>query len=579
MKTYFRGARVLRRFIALIALTALSTFSVIIITNLHIRTSHLLPTHHQAVIRSCINQFRALASVNASLASFSDDAQNARHLLDDVLLPPAIVSRLSPATRRDLLLRLTSHTSGRLHPTSSLPKLLIVDVQNGLGNRLRALASGLQVAYESHRIPLFVWAPDAHSNATLRDLFHSDVLRSLLVCNHEINWPVDANDVFVRADTPSVLSVEPNHASLSSVDYVTLMGKDVNFSRFYHPNPCHQDRHFYVRSAYVLPPNLTSKCRRVGRSSQDRFGLSQPPAVSLENAFLQTMAAHPAPAVKRLLDVAVQNAGGSCALQARLGVHMRARVSTNDSVLGVDPRCEYSVTGARLSDSFRKRSSPTAFAWEMRRAQRMWPRIVDTSVGLERAKQRGDVLLPFACGEGSGEGTDAVFKAVRINVGVAPRFYVAADSQRAILELREVLFPSERTPNNATGPNKRLLYGEPLAFLPRECEDRSRQCTQAALADMIALSRTAGMLTSGWSSFSELTGRVRVRLPLMDPGRNDGYFVRVSGYHFGKESFLNRIWVACWELAEWGLAAVLSRGNGDEQKRRLRFCQETNRRR
>ena len=59
-------------------------------------------------------------------------------------------------------------------------KFVVVDVKNGLGNRLRAMASARSVASALHRPVLLVWQPDLHCNCSFRRLFeptdHTTVL-------------------------------------------------------------------------------------------------------------------------------------------------------------------------------------------------------------------------------------------------------------------------------------------------------------------------------------------------------------------------------------------------------------------
>ena len=50
---------------------------------------------------------------------------------------------------------------------------VIVDARNGLGNRLRALASGMAVAKSLHRPVMLVWVPDAHVNCSITSIFAS----------------------------------------------------------------------------------------------------------------------------------------------------------------------------------------------------------------------------------------------------------------------------------------------------------------------------------------------------------------------------------------------------------------------
>lgn len=47
---------------------------------------------------------------------------------------------------------------------------LYIDVQHGLCNRLRALASGLAIADATQRTPVLIWVPDSHCKARIDDL-------------------------------------------------------------------------------------------------------------------------------------------------------------------------------------------------------------------------------------------------------------------------------------------------------------------------------------------------------------------------------------------------------------------------
>jgi glycosyltransferase involved in cell wall biosynthesis len=60
-------------------------------------------------------------------------------------------------------------------PQINMPRSkLYLDAQHGLGNRLRAMASGAVVAQQSDRELVVVWEPDHHCEARLTDLFEYD---------------------------------------------------------------------------------------------------------------------------------------------------------------------------------------------------------------------------------------------------------------------------------------------------------------------------------------------------------------------------------------------------------------------
>jgi len=63
---------------------------------------------------------------------------------------------------------------------SSHKKYIIVDAKNGLGNRLRALASAMSVAEVLNRPLLLVWMSDLHCNCSFRSLFASPLQFAVL---------------------------------------------------------------------------------------------------------------------------------------------------------------------------------------------------------------------------------------------------------------------------------------------------------------------------------------------------------------------------------------------------------------
>jgi hypothetical protein len=52
---------------------------------------------------------------------------------------------------------------------------LFIDLHHGLGNRMRALASGLAIASYTARQPVIIWQPDPHCEARFSDLFENDL--------------------------------------------------------------------------------------------------------------------------------------------------------------------------------------------------------------------------------------------------------------------------------------------------------------------------------------------------------------------------------------------------------------------
>jgi hypothetical protein len=73
---------------------------------------------------------------------------------------------LDPAIRKDCITR-------AIRNRAPFKKHLYINVQNGIGNRLRALASAFNIAEASNRQLILVWIPDFHCMARFEDLFES----------------------------------------------------------------------------------------------------------------------------------------------------------------------------------------------------------------------------------------------------------------------------------------------------------------------------------------------------------------------------------------------------------------------
>jgi hypothetical protein len=240
--------------------------------------------------------------------------------LDAEDVPGFLLAALSTQPRRQLLSqmrrRLRERSAGAPYPlpgyaptnASALPRLLILHVQNGLGNRLRALGSGLEFALATGRVPVVVWARDPHLDAGMAELFDPCVLRALVTTAEDLPWPL------LRS-----LSVdEPRGASPKFVVY-----------------------------------NRMEKYTGAVREPI-------PAADSVANTLLQQLV----PVAEVLERVAyVESVAGP--LNRRVGVHMRSRTVQDDGV-AVDLACEYSARGVAVADGWRAASSPARFAPAMR---------------------------------------------------------------------------------------------------------------------------------------------------------------------------------------------------------------------
>lgn len=109
----------------------------------------------------------------------------------------------------------------------SRKRYVIADVKNGLGNRLRALASAMSLAASLGRPVLLVWVPDLHCNCSFGALYKSLPFQ--------------------------VVEADLNVAKLSSREfqvYNYMRGEPGAFKD--EPVEVDPDRHLYFRSAYVM---------------------------------------------------------------------------------------------------------------------------------------------------------------------------------------------------------------------------------------------------------------------------------------------------------------------------------------
>ena len=66
------------------------------------------------------------------------------------------------------------------------PRLLVIHVTSGLGNRMRTLASGVSLARRQGRVPVVVWEANDHCDARFAELFDASALRGVVVLDA---WP------------------------------------------------------------------------------------------------------------------------------------------------------------------------------------------------------------------------------------------------------------------------------------------------------------------------------------------------------------------------------------------------------
>lgn len=166
-----------------------------------------------------------------------------RRLRDDFLLPWEIISLMDMSTAEKLLQSMNARRNmahfDEVLQRDLAPRFILIHVQNGLGNRLRSMASGLAFAEHTKREPIIVWEKDVHFGAFYSDIFNYSVTPFVVLNTFSPSWPLAEN----RAD-----------AAWQSIDYYNYMlPSDVD--KFVVDN---QSKNIYFKSPAIINSNLTS---------------------------------------------------------------------------------------------------------------------------------------------------------------------------------------------------------------------------------------------------------------------------------------------------------------------------------
>lgn len=305
------------------------------------------PEHYAAVYDQRQHQSPHFAS-----HTIYNHTQTQLALTERFVLPPAVSAMLPDSQAARLMDKLEFAT--KLHHEPA--RLLIIHVQNGLGNRLRALSSGLAMARATRRVPLVVWEVDAHLGAR----FH-DVLQERVVGNVEsANTPASVlySDLVVIDKFPHWSLLSKRTRDWRPFNYMVKDGPDAHqgetlywlvstvacpktwFPRFHNcrrpADTIAKRAHVYFKSAYVanVYPRHLSYSSRV-------------------NAEMRALRP-----VQQVVDIVNKHwPGGN---RYMFGAHVRSRLVKRDGV-NVDDRCEYSASAEEMTDYWRAQSSLQEF--------------------------------------------------------------------------------------------------------------------------------------------------------------------------------------------------------------------------
>eukprot|EP00128_Syssomonas_multiformis_P003267 Colp12_sorted_trinity150504_noHs@20095 len=268
-------------------------------------------------------------------------------------------------------------------PSPEKEKYLIVDVQYGLGNRLRAYAYAKALAQKLRRKFIVVWAPDNHCQATWDDLFERD--DTVLDSVPDSMLDPDIVDIY------NFMETEPGGKKDQTVNVKS-------------------NKHIYLRTAYPVKSIYMRKMKA------DRIlqRLRVKPEIEME--------------ADKIFDV-----------DDMIGIHIRMVAPDQKDVPGLSKN-EYSDAAKAQMQAHRDACHYENFASKIR----------------EKLKTNPDQV-----------------------------FYISADNDDARSALKKE-------------------FGKHVVFQEGNCPDRTRECIQKALVDVLQLSRTRYIIGSNYSTFSEL---------------------------------------------------------------------------
>ena len=331
---------------------------------------------------------------------------------------------------------------------------VVAEVKNGLGNRLRAIASAMAVASQERRPLLVVWEPDLHCNCSLLSMLKTPLPFAL------IEAPPPAG---LKMSEFSLCDYQAASAAASSAVSGQKMGEERQLAALHEgafglPNVCRQkdaevtlpaERHLWWRSAFLM--------------NHPHGGWKE---------------------ARRALRVLVPNAAVEAQLVASrqmVGVHVR-----NVFDAPRDATTAAQATGERAVEA-----AETQYGREAAAQLRAYRNASHWSQFVLRIEQ----LLAAA-----GTGADGV---------PTTRLYVAADSAEAYRGLvgrfgDAVVY----TPRDCgDGGNSSAEGASGHGAGGQRCDWRDCGAMVASLVDMLNLARCQRILGSGWSSFTEVAAQ------------------------------------------------------------------------
>ncbi len=141
---------------------------------------------------------------------------------------------------QNLYSRCTNHefNDGRLCKT--IPRIFFVHVQNGLGNRLRALGSALAFANRTARELVMIWESDSHLETLYGDIFNASRTLNSAIGRLERQWPFSG-----------LKEWDKSWENFDLYNYMLPEQKSTEVGN-------NESRHIYFKSAFAMNSKYTS---------------------------------------------------------------------------------------------------------------------------------------------------------------------------------------------------------------------------------------------------------------------------------------------------------------------------------
>ncbi|PXF47436.1 hypothetical protein BWQ96_02767 [Gracilariopsis chorda] len=167
-----------------------------------------------------------------------------RRMHDDYGVPWGIISSMTTRTSEIFLSNMNRRkkASGidEVIDGDVRPRFVLIHVQNGLGNRLRSMGSGISFAERTGREPIVIWEKDEHFDALYSDIFNATHLHFPVMDEFGPKWPLAGN---VKYD-----------AAWADIDFYNYMLQE-DVGKFIVDNP---DRSIYFKSSAIMNTNVTT---------------------------------------------------------------------------------------------------------------------------------------------------------------------------------------------------------------------------------------------------------------------------------------------------------------------------------